>query len=220
MPAPRRPWTPTATCGPTRRTAPGPPSMLRWKSCGLLADWRGVQTLKPQVSGLVRMGWLIGRVLFAVPPHDGTVSDHPSPDAVADILQRPTRELGRTTLEHSLSGLAPGGVCLATTVSRRAGGLLHHRFTLTSAPKSGGGLFSVALIPRVTPGGRYPPPCPMEPGPSSTPRSCLIGDAVARPAHPPAKHRPRPPSPRPGTSPPNSPLCGFLIVDAPRCRWS
>src|SRR6478672_5227104 len=79
------------------------------------------------------MGWLIGRVLFAVPPHDGTVGDHLSPGAVADTLQRPTRELGRTTLERSLSGLAPGGVCLATTVARRAGGLLHHRFTLTPA---------------------------------------------------------------------------------------
>ena len=132
----------------------------------------------------VRMGWLIGRVLFAVPPHDGTVDDHPSPVAVADNLQRPTRELGRTALERSLSGLAPGGVCLATAVSRRAGGLLHHRFTLTSAPKTGGGLFSVALIPRVAPGGRYPPPCPVEPGPSSTPPGLPIDDAVARPAHP------------------------------------
>ena len=126
-------------------------------------------TAKPQVRSLVRMGWLIGRVLFAVPPHDGTVGDHPSPDAVADTLQRPTRELGRTALEHSLYGLAPSGVCLATAVSRRAGGLLHRRFTLTAAPKSDGGLFSVALIPRVAPGGRYPPPCPVEPGPSSTP---------------------------------------------------
>ena len=133
---------------------------------------------------MVRMGWLIGRVLFAVPPRDGTVDDHPSPAAVADNLQRPTRELGRTALERSLSGLAPGGVCLATTVSRRAGGLLHHRFTLTSAPKTGGGLFSVALIPRVAPGGCCPPPRPVEPGPSSTPRSCPLGDAVARPAHP------------------------------------
>src|SRR6478752_6193851 len=131
------------------------------------------------------MGWLIGRVLFTAPPHDDTVGDHPSPGAVADTLQRPTRELGRTTLERSLSGLAPGGVCLATTVSRRAGGLLHHRFTLTPAPESGGGLFSVALIPRVTPGGRYPPPRPEEPGPSSA--GCPV--AVARPAHPPAKDR-------------------------------
>jgi hypothetical protein len=36
---------------------------------------------------------------------------------------------GRTTL--SLLGLAPGGACRATTVTRRAGELLPHRFTLT-----------------------------------------------------------------------------------------
>src|ERR1700709_421732 len=102
------------------------------------------------------MGWLIGRVLFAGPTHDGPVGDHPSPGAVADTLQRPTRELGRTALERSLSGLAPGGGCPATTVSRRAGGLLHHRFTLTSV-RGRRRSVSVALIPRVTPGGRYPP---------------------------------------------------------------
>ena len=158
--------------------------------------FRGHRTGEPGV----RMGWLIGRVLFAVPPLGGTVGDHPSPGAVADTLQRPTRELGRTTLERSLSGLAPGGVCLATTVSRRAGGLLHHRFTLTAAPRSGGGLFSVALIPRVAPGGRYPPPCPEEPGPSSTPSGEPEGDAIARPAHPRVQDRGSCPSAPPGRS--------------------
>ena len=29
-----------------------------------------------------------------------------------------------------LLGLAPGGVCLAANITARAGGLLHHRFTL------------------------------------------------------------------------------------------
>ena len=38
--------------------------------------------------------------------------------------------------------LAPGGVYLAVSVTRDAGGLLHHRFTLTE-PKLGG-LLSVA----------------------------------------------------------------------------
>ena len=32
-------------------------------------------------------------------------------------------------------GLAPDGVCPATAVTRRAGGLLHHRFTLTPTAK-------------------------------------------------------------------------------------
>ena len=47
-------------------------------------------------------------------------------------------------------GLAPGGVYQATMVTHGAGGLLHHRFTLTRITP--GGLFSVALsrgLPRV-----------------------------------------------------------------------
>ena len=77
--------------------------------------------------------------------------DHPSRRAVADTLQRFTRRLGRAALErlrtpdrHSRcrSGalnLAPGGVYRAVPVTRHAGGLLHHRFTLTprSAPPGG-----------------------------------------------------------------------------------
>ncbi len=43
----------------------------------------------------------------------------------------------------ALLDLAPGGVCRATAVTCGAGGLLHHRFTLT--PLSRGGLLSVAL---------------------------------------------------------------------------
>ena len=39
--------------------------------------------------------------------------------------------------------LAPGGVCRATAVTCRAGGLLHRPFTLTSIAR--GGLLSVAL---------------------------------------------------------------------------
>src|SRR6476661_4522876 len=84
-------------------------------------------------------------------------SGHPSTDAVADALQQPTRTLGRAALKRVLSGLAPGGVYLAFPVTREAGGLLHHRFTLTcfvplSNRRDAGGLFSVALacgLPRV-----------------------------------------------------------------------
>ncbi len=83
------------------------------------------------------------------------MGDHPSGPAVADRLVRSTRRLGRAALERlrrslHLSGadpfdLAPGGVYLAVPVTRDAGGLLHHRFTLTERPKPSGGLFSVAL---------------------------------------------------------------------------
>ena len=44
---------------------------------------------------------------------------------------RSTRALGRAALERALFDLAPGGVCRADPVTRVAGGLLHHRFTLT-----------------------------------------------------------------------------------------
>ena len=42
----------------------------------------------------------------------------------------PRRSENRAGYPSSLLGLAPGGVCLAIPVSRDAGGLLHHRFTL------------------------------------------------------------------------------------------
>jgi hypothetical protein len=100
-------------------------------------------------------------------------SGHPSTDAVADALQRPTRTLGRAALKRALSGLAPGGVYLAFPVTREAGGLLHHRFTLTcpaTCAKPGADRRSVLCGTglRVTPSGRYPPPCSAEPGRSSS----------------------------------------------------
>jgi hypothetical protein len=76
---------------------------------------------------------------------------HPSRPAVAGRLQRPTRRHRaghpRSPAQRAVSGapfgLAPGGVYRAVPVTRDAGGLLHHRFTLT--PLARGGLFSVAL---------------------------------------------------------------------------
>jgi len=65
-------------------------------------------------------GWPVSRV------------DHPSRTAVAGGLQRSTRMLGRAALGRILSDLAPGGVYLAAPVTWGAGGLLHHRFTLTA----------------------------------------------------------------------------------------
>ena len=63
------------------------------------------------------------------PASDG----HPSRPAIAGRLQRSTRRLGRAALERLLSELAPGGVYRADLVTQAAGGLLHHRFTLTSS---------------------------------------------------------------------------------------
>src|SRR6266849_8079890 len=75
---------------------------------------------------------------------------------------------GRETGIALLFGLAPGGVYRAGAVTRAAGELLPHRFTLTSPVLNWcGGLLSVALVRGVPPPGRYPAPCPAEPGLSS-----------------------------------------------------
>jgi hypothetical protein len=68
-----------------------------------------------------------------------------------------------------LCGLAPSGVCIATDIAIDTGGLLHHRFTLTNIAI--GGLLSVALFPRIAPGGCYPPLCSLESGLSSVLKS-------------------------------------------------
>src|SRR3954452_8551465 len=70
-------------------------------------------------------------------------------------------------LSRALLGLAPGGVYRAAPVTWGAGGLLHHRFTLTPATPSRRRSVFCGTVPRITPGRRYRPPCRMEPGPSS-----------------------------------------------------
>ena len=71
-----------------------------------------------------------------------------------------------------LFDLAPGGVCLAKPVARPAGELLPHRFTLTrwasprGACRAGRSAFC-CTFPGLAAGGRYPSPCPAEPGLSS-----------------------------------------------------
>jgi len=115
---------------------------------------------------------------------------HPSRTAVADSLVRSTREhrAGRPqslAQEHADIGmlpldLAPGGVYRAAQVALSAGGLLHRRFTLTPGRVRGRSVFC-GTIPRVTPGRRYRPPCPAEPGPSSARHACR-----GRPADSPA----------------------------------
>ena len=76
-------------------------------------------------------------------------NDHSSSLAVADEIERPTRELGRTTLNVPLFGLAPGGVYKASAVAGGTGELLPHPFTLTSLERLSvlirGGFLSVAL---------------------------------------------------------------------------
>jgi hypothetical protein len=64
----------------------------------------------------------------------------------------------RPRTKSPLLGLAPGGGYLATRITARAGGLLHHLFTITLTPKSGGLSVSVALIRQVHASRRFPRP--------------------------------------------------------------
>ena len=77
---------------------------------------------------------------------------------------------------YALLGLASGGVYRAEPVTRSAGALLPHRFTLTSSKPFRGkpqGDFDVwrstfcGTFPVLANGGYYPPPCPVKPGLSS-----------------------------------------------------
>ena len=63
-----------------------------------------------------------------------------------------------------LFGLAPDGVCRATDVTTRSGGLLPHRFTLTELPQR---FAFCCTFPNLTVGRRYRPSCSTEPGLSS-----------------------------------------------------
>ena len=127
---------------------------------GLLCRWSAAE------QGVSRP---VGRVLC---PRLARGGGHPSRTAVADSLVRSTREPragSPQTLAQAPKGppdLAPGGVYQAAAVACGAGGLLHHRFTI--AVQQSRGLFTFCgTVPRVTPGRRYRPPCPVEPGPSS-----------------------------------------------------
>ena len=144
-------------------------------SSGIQFELRsGVLTSGPDAVIIgVFWGW-VDRYAGFCPSHRYRLKSggHPSTNAVADALQRPTRTLRRAAFKRALSGLAPGGVYRAAPVTRRAGGLLHHLFTLTAAhccvlQRS---VFCGTFL-RVTPSGRYPPPCSTEPGRSSVTRS-------------------------------------------------
>ncbi len=101
----------------------------------------------------------------------------------------PTKEIaGR--IRCSLFDLAPGGVCLARLVAQPAGELLPHRFTLTARTKRSARRFAFCCtFPDLTAGGRYPSPCPAEPGLSSrrrriwTDMAAPRGSAGGRPVH-------------------------------------
>ena len=79
---------------------------------------------------------------------------------------------------HGLLGLAPGGVCHAVTVTDDAVGTYS---TVSPSPARNRQSVLCGTFPRVTPGGRYPPPCSMEPGLSSTTHTAAAITRMARP---------------------------------------
>ena len=94
------------------------------------------------------------------------VDGHLSRRHVAVPLQRPTRGLGGPR-RHPLSGLAPGEVYPADRVTAIP---VVSYTTLSPLPPGLAARRRSALcgtVSRITPGGCYPPPCPVEPGRSS-----------------------------------------------------
>ena len=105
---------------------------------------------------------------------------------------RSTRRLGRAALERLRSrparaarpfDLAPGGVYRATPVTRGAGGLLHHRFTLTPRLDERGAVCSLWHCPAGHPGLPLTTtlPCGVRTFLGGSPRGT---DAAARPTRP------------------------------------
>src|SRR5438445_2564267 len=118
---------------------------------------------------------------------------HPSRDAVAGVLLAGTRSraLDGCGLPGSSGGQPSSAPCLALlrvgfTEPRRSPGALVVSYT-TVSPLPGpvarpGRSVLCGTVPRVTPGGRYPPPCPVESGLSSA--GGEPPDAAACPARP------------------------------------
>ena len=111
---------------------------------------------------------------------------HPSGTAVADSLVRSTREhrAGRPqSLAQGAAGspldLAPDGVYRAAAVTCGAGGLLHHRFTLT--PAGAGAVCFLWHCPAGRPGSALPTTLPCG---ARTFLTGLAPGATARPTHP------------------------------------
>jgi hypothetical protein len=178
----RRPWL-------RRRSAAG-----QSRACRTTSRWcltcDSQQTLAPAArldagtSALVRRraSWPVGRVLCT--RSRGPAAIHLGLPLLAASCGLPASSGGPPSNARAVTAprrtrlpldLAPGGVYRAAAVTCGAGGLLHRRFTLTSGLLRRRSVFC-GTFPRVTPGRRYRPPCPAEPGPSST----LLADQECR----------------------------------------
>ena len=166
-----------------RRSNATPPSTSYDDGCGPPgSSWRATAG---STRSLVRTSRPVRRVLLPPAVTGLGGGDHSSWTAVASGLMRPTRWLGRAAFKRQLYGLAPDGVYRAATVTRRAGGLLPHPFTLTHRYPMGG-LLSVALSrgsPRVAVSHRPALWSPDVPQPCTAMKT-ITGTAAARSAHP------------------------------------
>jgi hypothetical protein len=165
-----------------RRNAPSVRLAHTSKMAGMLTPWRVVDRAGKGDQTACKPG--------SVPPLAGRGGHSSGPD-LAVRFSRPTRTprsgdapvLLREALGDagSLFGLAPGGACHATPVTRRPVGSYP---TLSPLPSEtlakGGGLLSVALSLGSPPAGVTRRHVTVEPGLSSTPE----GAATARPSDP------------------------------------
>ncbi len=133
-PRTRRARTPSPTACSTNAKRTSRPTA----AAGLTPSWRGC-TRRFASRRLIGADELACKP-DSVPRSTTRGGDHPSGHTVAGCLERSTRRLGRAALRHlrdhaerGLLDLASGGVCQATPVTRNAGALLPHRFTLTTA---------------------------------------------------------------------------------------
>ena len=204
--SPRR-WTPTGTLPRCGRPQPG--SYRRGFRGG--SDGTGTEPGRPLIAPpqvrSIRGGEPACRPGSVRPL--ARAGGHPSGTAVADSLVRSTREhragspqsLAQARAAYSGMGpldLAPGGVYRAAAVTCGAGGLLHHRFTLTVAVRKRAAAAVCFLwhCPAGHPGSVLPTTLPCGA------RTFLTGPrsgATARPTHP-LSHRIRRRAPRPGLS--------------------
>jgi len=114
------------------------------------------------------------------------VDGHPSGTAVADSLVRSTREhragspqaLAQARVTRALLTLLRVGF---TEPPQSPAVLVVSYTTVSPLPRNAGRFVFCGTVPRVTPGRRYRPPCPVEPGPSSPGSK---PGATARPTHP------------------------------------
>lgn len=119
------------------------------------------------VESLARPALFVSRVLFpASVALRGTATihlGHPSPNASCDL----PRSSGGQPSNAPIRGLALDGVCLATTVTSCAVGFYSTVSPLPATPKRCGRSIFCCTFLEVTPTGRYPASCPIEPGLSS-----------------------------------------------------